>query len=58
MRPWTTVIVDFIAEILRGEIEIETTFRGNTPIAVRHFNLDERGQRRPSAIPGSRCPPG
>jgi hypothetical protein len=44
-RPWTTQIVDFIAEILRGEIEIETTFRGNTPVLVRHFNRDEEGER-------------
>jgi hypothetical protein len=44
-RPWTTQIVDFIAEILRGEIEIETTFRGNTPVSVRHFNRDENGER-------------
>jgi len=45
-RPWTTQIVDFIAEILRGEIQVETTFRGNTAIAVRHFNLDEHGSRQ------------
>jgi hypothetical protein len=44
-RPWTTQIVDFIAEILRGEIEIETTFRGDTPMSVRHFNRDENGER-------------
>jgi hypothetical protein len=45
-RPWTSEIVDFIAEIVRGEIEVETTFRGNTPISVRHFNLYEHGERR------------
>jgi hypothetical protein len=56
MRPWTTVIVDFIAEILRGEIEIETTFRGNTPIAVRHFNLDESGRRTPLGYTGFPVP--
>jgi hypothetical protein len=44
-RPWTTQMVDFIAEFLRGEIEIETTFRGDTPISVRHFNRDEHGER-------------
>ena len=44
-RAWTTQMVDFIAEILRGEIEIETTFRGDTPVAVEHFNRDEQGQR-------------
>jgi len=45
-RPWTTQIVDFIAEILRGEIEVETTYRGRAPISVRHFNIDATGQRR------------
>jgi hypothetical protein len=44
-RPWTTEIVDFIAEILRGEVEVETKFRGDTPISVEHFNFDETGQR-------------
>jgi hypothetical protein len=44
-RPWTTKIVDFIAEILRGEVEVQTKFRGDTPISVEHFNFDESGQR-------------
>jgi hypothetical protein len=45
-RPWTTQAVDFIAEVLRGEIEIETTFRGETPVAVEHFNRTDSGERR------------
>ena len=45
-RPWTTQVVDFIAEILRGEVEVETTFRGKTPVAVRHYNRDETGDRQ------------
>jgi hypothetical protein len=44
-RPWTTQIVDFLAELLRGEIEIETTFRGDAITAVRHYNHDESGER-------------
>jgi hypothetical protein len=44
-RPWTTEIVDFVAEILRGQIEVETTYRGRAPISVRHFNLDTSGKR-------------
>ena len=44
-RPWTTKIVDFIAEVLRGEVEVRTTFRGGSPIFVDHFNLDESGER-------------
>lgn len=46
-RPWTTEIVDFIAEILRGEIETETTFRGASVLSVRHFNRDEFGELTP-----------
>jgi hypothetical protein len=43
-RPWTTEIVDFVAELLRGQIEIRTTYRGDTPITVTHFNRDESGE--------------
>jgi hypothetical protein len=43
-RPWTTEIVDFVAELLRGEIEIRTTYRGDSPIAVSHWNHDDRGE--------------
>jgi hypothetical protein len=32
-------------ELLRGEIEIETTFRGDTIAVVRHYNRDESGER-------------
>jgi hypothetical protein len=45
-RPWTTEIVDYIAELLRGEIEVVTTLRGETAISVAHFNVDERGGRQ------------
>ncbi|MGZ8650519.1 MAG: hypothetical protein ACXW08_18140 [Solirubrobacteraceae bacterium] len=38
-------MVDFIAELLRGEIEVETTYRGPTPIEVRHFNRGPGGER-------------
>jgi hypothetical protein len=44
-RPWTTEIVDFIAELLRGEIEVVTTFRGTTAISVEHFGVGEHGER-------------
>jgi hypothetical protein len=30
---------------VRGEIEMETTFRGNTPVSVTHYNPDEHGER-------------
>jgi hypothetical protein len=39
-RPFTTVAVDFIAELLRGEVEITTTYRGGTPAAVSHRLVD------------------
>ena len=38
---------DFVAEILRGQIEIETTFRGSSPIAVSHFRVEDGGERVP-----------
>jgi hypothetical protein len=49
---WTTQIVDFIAEILRGEIEIEKTFRGDTLLSVRHFNRDDDGERNLLGLTG------
>ena len=44
-RPWTTEVVDFVAEILRGQIEIETTFRGSGAIAISHFRVEDSGER-------------
>lgn len=41
-RPFTGVAVDFVAELLRGEVEIETTYRGRIPAAVRHRHVGER----------------
>jgi len=35
---------DAIRGILCGEIEVETTYRGSTPVAVRHFDRDQAGQ--------------
>jgi hypothetical protein len=57
-RPWTTEMVDFIAEILRGDIEIETTFRGNAALHVKHYNFDEAGERRPLGRTGFLDPRG
>lgn len=45
-RPWTTQMVDFVAEVLRGEVEVETTFRGSTPVGVRHYNRGQHGSRQ------------
>jgi hypothetical protein len=44
-RPWPSLAVDFIAEILRGEVEIETEYRGKALIRTRHFLTDIDGQR-------------
>lgn len=44
-RPWTSVIVDFIAEALRGEIEVRTTRRGNKVVATEHFLITENGDK-------------
>jgi hypothetical protein len=45
LSPDGTSVHDFIAEILRGEIEVVTTWRGETAVSVEHFNVDERGER-------------
>ena len=44
-RRWPSQAVDFIAEILRGDIEIESEYRGKTLIRTRHFLTDSDGQR-------------
>lgn len=45
-RSWTTQAVDMIAELLRGQIEIHTTYRGGSVARVRHYLVDEDGGRR------------
>ena len=55
-RPWTTQVVDFIAEILRGEIAVQTTYRGRAPISVEHFNLDADGKQHPLGYTGFLTP--
>jgi hypothetical protein len=44
-RDWMTVAIDFIAELLRGEVEIVTTYRGDSPALVKHRRVGgkERG---------------
>ena len=44
-RPWTSLAVDFVAEILHGHVEIEATYRGQAAVSVEHFVLDDRGER-------------
>ena len=44
-RPWTTQAVDMIAELLRGEIEIRTTYRGDSVAHVEHYLIGEDGSR-------------
>ena len=43
-RTWSSQAVDFIAELLRGEFEIESVFRGPTLIRIRHYVRDEDGR--------------
>lgn len=43
VRPWTTQMVDFVAEALRGEIATRTVFRGSSPISVEHFRVEADG---------------
>ena len=35
-RSWTTVAVDLIADILRGQVEVVTTYRGDAVASVTH----------------------
>jgi hypothetical protein len=44
--------VDFIAELLRGEIEVELTFRGDTLTRVRHTNAEGLEMVTAFVVPG------
>jgi hypothetical protein len=45
--------IDMIAELLRGEIEIHTTYRGNFPATIRHYLVDDDGTRRELGLTGT-----
>jgi hypothetical protein len=53
-RPWTVVPVDFIAELLRGEIEVRRHYRGRHVVKIEHGRT-EGGSFEPftSTIPMS-----
>jgi len=46
-RPWPVVAVDFIAELLRGQIEVERVVRAGKEITARRYLIDEQGERVP-----------
>lgn len=45
-RPWPLIAVDFIAEILRGDIEVETEYRGRAVLRARHSLIESDGSRK------------
>jgi hypothetical protein len=49
-RPWTSQAVDFIAELLRGEIEIQTTYRGKHLLRAEHFLLPREGSHEKESL--------
>lgn len=51
-RAWSTQAVDFVAELLRGEIEIHTTYRGNSVAKVNHYRLEPDGSRTSFGVTG------
>jgi hypothetical protein len=44
-RPWPVVAVDFVAELLRGQVEVERVYRGETQIVARRYLVDASGER-------------
>lgn len=51
-RAWSTQAVDFIAELLRGEIEIHTTYRGDSVAKVNHYRREPDGSRTSFGLTG------
>ena len=45
-RPWPSVAVDFIAEILRGETEVRTTYRGGAVLRATLLLIAPDGSRQ------------
>ena len=43
LRAWTSAVVDLTAAVLRGQYEVETTYRGSRPIKTRI--IDTAGDR-------------
>jgi hypothetical protein len=39
-RRWTAVAVDFIAEVLTGQVDVEATFRGKDVVSTRLWRRD------------------
>ena len=46
-RPWTSAAVDFIAEVLCGEVEVQKTYRGSFVVRVEHGRRDSDGAFQP-----------
>jgi len=55
--PWTSELVDFVAMLLRGELELEATFRGDALLNVRTYVVGAEGRSAVHATTGF-LPPG
>ena len=55
-RPWMSEAVDFIAEVLRGEFEFETVYRGGTALKIRYFLVEQDETRLSVGMTGSLHP--
>jgi hypothetical protein len=45
-RPWTTVVIDVVAAVMRGEYEVENHFRGKRLIKTRIVDVADRKRPR------------
>lgn len=52
-RPWTTVAIDAVAGILRGDYEIEETYKGRRLIRTRVIDAGDPDGPRPITETGS-----
>jgi hypothetical protein len=46
VRPWTTVVIDVVAAVIRGEYEVENHFRGKRLIKTRIVDVADRERPR------------
>jgi hypothetical protein len=45
-RPWTTVVIDVVAAVMRGEYEVESHFRGKRLVKTRIVDVADRERPR------------
>lgn len=52
-RPWTGLVVDLVASVLRGDAILETVHRGDTWVKTRNLLINDDGNEEVYSVSGS-----